>query len=334
LQRLLDEILDFSNIEAGQLALEPLNFSPQTVLDNVLQLLAPTARDKGIELKATVSPDLPKLLHGDPYRVHQILFNLIGNAVKFTATGFVRITALPERVDGDTVVARIRVEDTGIGITADARELLFESFTPGDASLTRRYGGTGLGLAIAQRLARLMDGDITLESQPSVGTVFAFTAKFPIANEVELADTVPTLAIAASKASTVRTNANILLAEDNPINRRVVQRQLATFGYEVTFAKNGLEAVQKTRDERFDLILMDCSMPEMDGLEATAAIRLNEAGTGARTPIVALTAGTVGQDRIRCLAAGMDDYYRKPVTLAALGELVDRWIEPACVRAS
>ena len=332
LQRLLDEILDFSNIEAGQLALEPLNFSPQTVLDNVLELLAPAARDKGIELQATVSPDLPRFLRGDPYRVRQILLNLIGNAVKYTSSGYVRVTALPERVDGETVVARIRVEDTGIGITAEARERLFESFTPGDASMTRRYGGTGLGLALAQRLARLMDGDITLESQRSVGTAFTFTAKFPIADDGEAPDAFPNFANAVPIITPVlHSDARILLAEDNPINRRVVQRQLASLGYDVTFAENGLEAVQKARDERFDLILMDCSMPEMDGFAATAEIRRSESETGANTPIVALTAG---EERTRCLAVGMDDYYRKPVTLAALSELLDRWIQAKCLRAS
>jgi CheY-like chemotaxis protein len=332
LQRLLDEILDFSNIEAGQLALEPLNFSPQTVLDSVLELLVPAANDKGIELQATVSPELPKFLRGDPYRVRQILHNLIGNAVKFTASGYVKVTAFPERVDGETVVARIRVEDTGIGITAEAREKLFESFTPGDASMTRRYGGTGLGLALAQRLARLMDGDIALESQPSVGTVFTFTAKFPIADAGDQPDAFPTLVIpATSEASVLRKNARILLAEDNPINRRVVQRQLATLGYGVTFAENGLEAVQKARDERFDLILMDCSMPEMDGFAATVEIRRNETASGANTPIVALTAG---EDRARCLAVGMDDYYRKPVTIVSLSELLNRWLQAKCLRAS
>jgi len=331
LQRLLDDVLDFSKIEAKRLSFESLDFSLQAVLERVLDSLVPIARNKGIDLQWTISPELPKILRGDAFRVRQVLSNLIGNAVKFTPSGHVTVGVRPEKFQAGDVTVCVTVEDTGIGIAPELRERLFESFAQGDNSMTRRFGGTGLGLAIARRLARLMGGDVTLESRPSVGTIVTFTADFPIVDDAAREITTRSNAASAAPAEeVVHTNARILLAEDNSINQRVVQRQLATLGYNVIFAQNGLEAVRRVRDERFDLILMDCSMPEMDGFAATTAIRTLEARTGARTPIVALTAGATEQDRTRCLAAGMDDYYAKPVTIAALNEIVERWLESQC----
>ena len=459
---LIDDILDLSKIEAGGLELEAVDFDVPTSIEDVAALLAGQAQAKGLEVVVDIADDMPAALRGDPGRFRQVLTNLLGNAVKFTSAGQVGVTArVIHRTEEETTV-RVQVDDTGIGIAADAKARIFDPFAQADPSTTRRYGGTGLGLAITRQLVELMGGRCGLDSQAGVGTSFWFTLPLSRAladvtprpsvtgtqlegtdvlvvddnvtnrvvldgyltgwgMKVALADSgasaldaarsaaagerpfalvvsdmhmpgmngldlaaalagdpatrgTPFVLLTSSgddrdlgpsrdtgvsaqmikpvrrerlrrclaeivsdsdedrvvartapvEASTPMRRGSVLLAEDNLINQRVAVAMLESGGYAVDTVSNGTEAVRAIRSHRYDLVLMDCQMPEMDGYEAAAAIRAEE-GTGRRTPIVALTAGAMEQDEERCLAAGMDGYLAKPVRRADMLAAVDRW---------
>jgi signal transduction histidine kinase/CheY-like chemotaxis protein/HPt (histidine-containing phosphotransfer) domain-containing protein len=316
----INDVLDFSKIEADRMELESVGFAPATLIGSVVSLFRLNARERGLTLAAEVDPSIPVILAGDPHRLSQVLSNLVGNAIKFTAHGGVAVRArVVDRTTHDTVL-RFEVSDTGIGIDEVGRARLFEPFVQVDSSPTRRFEGTGLGLAICKKLVELMGGEIGVDSTPGVGSTFWFTVLLAAPTDVEAGD------VLRANEDVVRTadlvGARVLVAEDNLANKRLVERLLARVGVAVTIVSNGAEAVEAIRTGGYDLVLMDCHMPQMDGFEATSAIRAD----GLAIPIVALTADAMSGDREACLAAGMNDYLSKPVVPAALIATLHRWL--------
>jgi len=316
---LLDDILDLAKIEAGKMSLEQQPFLLRPLVDQVVALLQPKARKKGLSLTASVERDLPDTFVGDSLRIRQILLNLAGNAVKFTSEGSVAIEVSVIGKEADRYLLECAVTDTGPGIAPENTELLFNDFTQLDASPTRRYGGTGLGLSISRDFALLMSGDITVESCVGRGSTFRFRLPLsPYSGEVG-EDTSPAEVPFFFKPG------RILLVEDNEVNTRMASAMLKKTGLAVHHASNGQEAVDLWRKECFDMILMDCEMPVMDGFEAARIIR-SEEGAGS-VPIVALTAYAMKGDRERCLEAGMTDYLPKPIRARSLYAMLARYLD-------
>ncbi|MDP2315827.1 MAG: ATP-binding protein [Pseudomonadota bacterium] len=305
---ILDDILDLTKVEAGALTTEAIPFSLPVVLGEVLELVAHGAREKGIALALEIDPALAPTFRGDPVRIRQILLNLAGNAVKFTAAGTVavRATVDPERPGA----VRLVVEDTGPGISAEAQTRIFESFQQADLSTTRRYGGTGLGLTISRKLAELMKGRLWVESELGVGSRFHLQLPLVAMEGVVLeGGRADVLAVSGP----VQRPLVVLLAEDTAVNALVASRLLGRAGHRVIRVVNGREAVAAALAEPIDVVLMDVQMPELDGLEATRLIRRHEAEHGGYLPIIALTAGVMKGDDELCLAAGMDAFLSKPL---------------------
>ncbi len=440
---LLNDILDLSKIEAGKLTLEPIPFAPRDVVEDVVALLAGRAFEKGLACVARVDPRLPVQLVGDRVRLAQVVTNLLGNAIKFTATGAVSVDLALVEVRGPEFLVRLEVHDSGIGINPAQRDTIFEKFTQADASTTRRYGGTGLGLAICRQLAEMMGGAIGVDSVEGEGSTFWCTFAFAGAPGVParvpglsgkrvvlvipssqerrvlgelleaegadvraaarfeafppqvldgaaaiIADVDATAAVLpAALGNGVRalflavpgkkvegglpiltrpfrrtdllarlgvpmegrcesasasvpvpvpvpgpgapagaSPRRILIVEDAPVNQKVAIAMLRRLGYAPDLVSNGRDAIVETANHPYDLVLMDCQMPEMDGFEATTAIRNREATTGGRLPIIAMTAHVMQGDRERCLAAGMDDYLSKPIRRDALEQMLTRWL--------
>jgi CheY-like chemotaxis protein len=319
LLEIINDILDFSKIEARKLEIDLIDFDLRETVAVALRTLAPRANAKGLELASTITSDIPSALGGDPLRLRQILINLIGNAVKFTEKGQVMVRAECERLAGERVSITLSVSDTGIGIPKAKHARIFEPFTQADGSTTRRFGGTGLGLTISARLAELMGGTIRIESEPGKGTQVYVTLPFQIRPPLAI----DPIAEPRQTCKEAPRSLRVLVAEDNLVNRHLVTALLAKRGHTVVTAINGREAVAAVSDGAFDVVLMDVQMPEMGGFEATAAIRQLEAVTGARIPIVALTAHAMKGDREICLAAGMDEYLAKPINPTQLFALVE-----------
>jgi PAS domain S-box-containing protein len=334
---ILNDILDFSKIEAGKLEINSCDFMPRTVLDNVVDLMAPRADERGIALTSVVEPTVPPVVHADCNRLRQILLNLVSNAVKFTEHGSVTIHTSVTTNEAATPCLHVEVRDTGIGISETAQRRLFGSFVQADGSTTRKYGGTGLGLAISKRLVELMGGSIAMRSTMGVGSVFSITLPYatPVAKVMMTSEAI----VVASKDQ--QRGRLILVAEDNPVNQKVALMQLQKLGYQAHAVANGLEAVAvvaRRHDDAqpaYDLILMDCHMPELDGFAATHAIRSFERQSWrgddepCRVPIVAMTANAMRGDREACIAAGMDDYLSKPVRISDLHNILNRWLPSA-----
>jgi PAS domain S-box-containing protein len=326
----INDILDFSKIEAGKLDLESIELNLRDTFEDVGRLLAIQAQAKGLELKLSVDQDIPERVTGDPARIRQILLNLGGNAVKFTDQGAVAIDARLLTSDDERVSIRCEVRDTGQGIPSERLRALFQPFSQVDASTTRRFGGTGLGLSIVKRLATLMDGDAGVESQVGLGSRFWFTIRLGRA-----APAMPSSAASRREGGQPRVTARelgalrnsehfrVLVAEDNTVNQKVARVMLERLGLSVEVVNNGREAVESWSRHRFDLILMDCQMPVVDGYEATREIRRLE-GADCRTPIVALTANAMKGDDATCRAAGMDDYLAKPLDIRSLRDCLER----------
>jgi signal transduction histidine kinase/CheY-like chemotaxis protein len=330
LLQIVNDILDVSRVEAGRLTLERRDFDLRSTVVGAIRLVEGKAREKGLGLHWSVADRLPASVNGDPGRLRQILVNLVGNAVKFTPAGTVEVlvdSADPAPADGCTL--RFEVLDTGVGIPAEAQAHLFEPFVQVDDSMSRRFGGTGLGLAICRQLVEMMGGAIGLESRPGEGARFWFTARFgsaaPIAPPVE-DGRVPAPRVLDGR---------VLLVDDNPVNREIALAALAGFGCDVEVAEDGAAAVALAAGRRYDVILMDCEMPGVDGYDATRAIRAHEAASAAdgrrRVPILALTASALTTDRERALDAGMDEHLSKPFTREDLGRSLARWLRPVGV---
>jgi light-regulated signal transduction histidine kinase (bacteriophytochrome)/CheY-like chemotaxis protein/HPt (histidine-containing phosphotransfer) domain-containing protein len=323
---LIDDILDLSKIEAGKIVLENLSFSPRDTIGEVVQLSRVLADPKGLEIYSRISSGVPPFLAGDAHRLRQVLTNLASNAIKFTKQGQVTLTADVDarRKDGKTKI-RFSVADTGIGLRPDQISGLFSPFVQADSSTTRNYGGTGLGLSICKQIAELMGGTIGVHSREGQGSTFWFTAVFGegLSGQQDSARERAVNGKLAGK-SPARTGVRILVAEDNATNREVALAQLRTLGYKATAVTNGGEAIEALQQGRYDLVLMDCEMPVMDGFAATRAIRATMTQPG--IPIIALTADCMQTDRDRCLSAGMNDYLSKPTDLGQLAEMVARWL--------
>jgi signal transduction histidine kinase/ActR/RegA family two-component response regulator len=306
---IINDILDFSKIEAGKVILENEPFSIRQIARDLMQMFTPTAFSKHLQLEMHVADNVPDRVSGDAVRLKQVLTNLIGNALKFTAEGYVFVNiSAAETFNG--VGLLFAVSDSGIGIPKEKHTLIFESFSQADGSTTRKYGGTGLGLTISARLVELMNGKIWIHSEEGKGSTFYFTAKF---GTVADQDKVNGNRNVSALAGTAPAPMTILLAEDNPVNQKVAVRLLQKRGHTVHVAATGRAAVEAAAIHKFDLILMDVQMPEMSGLEAAAMIREQERLTCFHVPIVAMTAHAMVGDRERCIEAGMDDYLAKPI---------------------
>jgi signal transduction histidine kinase/CheY-like chemotaxis protein len=318
LLRLIDDILDFSKVEAGRLLLERVPFDLHGALSEIVELLRFHASTQGTELSLDVGEEVPRWVWGDPGRLRQVLTNLVGNAVKFTEGGRVEVEARGQ-ADGRFHFA---IRDTGIGIPAEAQGRLFELFSQADSSTSRRYGGSGLGLAISRRIVQEMAGEIGCESRPGEGSVFWFVLPLEAAEE-PAAPLLPGEEKAAPRRSGRRHR--ILVAEDNLVNQLVVTQHLIAMGYDVLAVNNGKEALKVLERSPVDLVLMDCQMPELDGYEATRRIR-EGAGNSRGVPIVALTAHAMKEDLERCLAVGMNDIITKPFQKEVLERTLERWL--------
>ena len=328
---IINDILDLSKIEANRLQLEHTDFPLSAILDSVGSIIGQSARDKGLRVELE-RDSVPLWLRGDPTRLRQALLNYAGNAVKFTERGRIAIRARLLQESGDAaseLLVRFEVEDSGYGIPTDDIGRLFEDFEQADASTTRKHGGTGLGLAITKRLAQLMGGEAGAESVPGSGSTFWFTARLQRGHGVSLTPSEVVSAEAETRLRRDHAGARLLLAEDNPVNREVILELLHAVGLIVETAEDGLQAVEKARTQSIDLILMDMQMPNMDGLEATRAIR--RLPDWKKKPIVAITANAFDEDRLACEEAGMNDFLTKPVKPEALYQTIRLWL--ATVRA-
>ncbi len=311
---IINDILDISKIEGGMMEMEHQPFSLQRCIEESIELGAENAAKKGLEMEYEIEHDIPDVVLGDYARLRQVLVNLIGNAVKFTEKGCISIFVSGRKNDDGSYKIHFAVKDTGIGIPDDKADRLFQLFSQVDASTARRYGGTGLGLAISKKLVQMMNGRIWVESRPGIGSIFHFTIKVH-PTQIALADEGKRASTLTAVTQDQDTPLRILLAEDNPINQRVALHMLAKLGLKGDVASNGQEVLQALESHRYDVILMDVQMPEMDGLETTKAIR-KKWPDGPR--IIAMTAAAFKSDREMCIDAGMDDYIRKPVRIDEL----------------
>jgi len=320
---IINDILDFSKIEAGKLDLELIAFELHECVGETIRLLSLRSAQKGVALRYEIHPDVPPKVVGDPIRLRQVLINLVGNAIKFTEQGSVLLNISLQALEGESALLEFAVHDTGMGIPYEKQKSIFEAFSQADGSMTRRFGGTGLGLTISSRLVAMMGGRISVESHPGEGSCFRFTVRVtptdePVVQKIEAHPVHDTNRARASHRSS-----NVLLAEDNPVNQRLVLRILERQGHRVTLAVNGREAVEAVKRAEFDIILMDVQMPQMTGYEATEAIRSCERQSGRHIPIVAMTAHAMKGDREKCLASGMDSYISKPVSAKDLLETLE-----------
>ena len=332
---IISDILDFSKIEAGKLEVESIAFDVGSLVADIESLLTPAARDKNLELTVEIPKGTDRFLLGDPTRIKQILINLVGNAIKFTDKGGVTITVSTCPIESKTLYdgsdqesridLTIVIKDTGIGIPPEKQKHLFLPFSQADASFTRKYGGTGLGLAISSDLVSLMGGTIRCTSKPGQGSTFSFVV--PLKKAKQKTDEAPGEAPSNQPPQTDKIDLHVLVAEDNITNQDVFSTMLKKFGCRVDIASTGVEAIDKFISLKPDIILMDCQMPKMDGYQACREIRRHEATIGTHTPIIAITAHAMSEDRAKCQKAGMDDFLTKPFMMEDLFEIIKKWVE-------
>lgn len=317
---LINNILDLSKIEANKITIEDIEFNIEKLIKKVTNTQLAKASEKNINLNYNIDNEIPKVLIGDSHRLEQILNNLMANAIKFTDNGFVALNINKIASDEDILEVQFSVEDTGIGIGQNEIKYLFKSFSQVDGSITRKYGGTGLGLVISQKLVGLMGGKIKVESEKGKGSRFYFSIKF---KEIKNVSEEPKENSSNIELST--NSLNILLVEDDKVNQIVIKRILQQIGYsKIITASNGIEALKLIENNKFDIILMDIQMPELDGVETAQVIRAKEKKTGEHIPIVAITAYALKGDREKFLAKGMDDYISKPLDINKLNETINR----------
>jgi ligand-binding sensor domain-containing protein/signal transduction histidine kinase/CheY-like chemotaxis protein len=340
---LLNDILDFSRIEAGELSMQPIEFDPELTVYDAVEILVPRVASRRVELLYRIGDNVPGYVTGDAGRFRQVLVNLVGNSAKFTREGEIEVSLEVEKEEAERVKFHVTVRDTGIGIPRDKLESIFDVFQQADGSATREFEGAGLGLSISRQIARLMNGDVWVESEEGKGSVFHFTAWMEKSKQEPTHETTPgqlsgekilegennedqrnVMVTRYSITEEAKHSMHILMAEDNPINRKLATMMLTKAGYRVSLAENGQEAVDMfTSDpDDFDLILMDIRMPRMNGLEATGFIR--EKGYK-DIPIIAMTAQTMKGDREKCIEAGMNDYIAKPIKRETIFEIIKKW---------
>ena len=312
LKVIINDILDLASIESGKLKFEQIGFSLNDLVKSLIDTFSMQAKEKGIELDFYIEHTADKIVMGDPVRLNQILINLISNALKFTQAGTIAVRCTVERKEGKKNYFRFEVSDTGIGIPADKRKIIFESFSQADASVTRKYGGTGLGLTIVKQLVKLQHGTISVKSKENIGSTFTVVLPYPIGNTKDVVKPSHPGPLIKTHSSGLK-NLNVLLVEDNDINRLYATSILKNWECHIEIAENGFVAFEKVRNASFDIILMDLQMPVMDGFEATKAIRGSDLPIN-NVPIIALTANATKKDIEKCLASGMNDCIVKPFT--------------------
>jgi signal transduction histidine kinase/ActR/RegA family two-component response regulator len=347
---IINDVLDYSKIEAGRMTVEHIDYDLRAVCDEVRKILQPAIAERGLTMSLSYDTTLPRIVNGDPVRIRQIVLNLAANAVKFTERGTVSIDV--SRFDAAHV--KISVVDSGIGISDEQLDRMFRRFTQADSSTTRRYGGTGLGLAISKTLVELMGGTIGVHSQAGIGSTFWFTLPAGVALQPHSESAIPLLVAAVVTPDTVtaaepaaalpaapaipaaaaaRSFGRLLLVEDNFVNQRVAVYMLAKLGHQTDVAKNGREAIEMLSKFAYGLVLMDCQMPEMDGFEATRAIRDRASSViDHDIPVIAMTANAFPEDRARALASGMNDFLAKPVDRSVLANMLEKWLKPPPAR--
>ena len=322
---IINEILDLSKIEANKYNIRTKSFNIIDTLHNVQEMLAVNASRKGLTLEVSVDEKVPVYLRGDPDKIRQVITNLIDNAIKFTHSGSVALKVWCRDISEKFIMLHCSVTDTGIGIPSDKIRQLFDPFTQADGSITRKYGGTGLGLTITRKLVELMGGKISITSEPGKGTVFKFTLKLEKSYGVNLR--VKYKKDKVEKKNTERSQVKILVVEDNRTNQFLCMSILKKLGYSADLSENGEECIKYLRETNYDIVLMDCQMPEMDGFEATRFIRSGTAGViNSDVPVIALTAHAMEGDRELCLDSGMNDYLSKPFRINEIEEMITRWI--------
>lgn len=322
---LLKNILDFSRLEAGPVELEYVDFNVNDLVNEVTNMMRISATEKGIELNVTTSPDARCIVSGDNARLTQILVNLISNAIKFTGSGYVQVSVDLQNLHDEKQSLQFIVSDTGIGIENKKQQSIFDAFVQADGSMSRKYGGSGLGLAISKKLVNAMGGEIYVDSEANIGTAFSFNIMVRIVDKPRQDDTVAT-----NSSNEHSPHANILLAEDNAMNQEVAIDMMESMGYTADIANNGVEAVQKSQQNHFDIILMDCQMPVQDGFEATKEIRklenmANQNKENHRHIIIAITGNALTSDKEKCIEAGMDDFLSKPYSYTQLEAILSKW---------
>ncbi|MCD4773660.1 MAG: response regulator [Bacteroidales bacterium] len=319
---IINEILDISKIEADKLVLEEVEFSISKLLNKIEKLLSVKTLQKELDFQINISSDLPDILLGDPLRIRQILINLAGNAIKFTNKGSVTINVKLLEKKNDNLKIEFSVEDTGIGISKEKIDSLFDSYSQAEKSTSRTHGGTGLGLMISKKLVEMMNGKVEVESEESKGSKFYFIIELKQGKTPKTTD--KTSIKKTEKNKIPSKQLSILVAEDQLINRKIIFQLLKIAGHNVTIAENGKIALEKAKSEKFDIIFMDIQMPEMDGLEATKMIRKYEKKNNNHTPIAAMTAHAMKGDKEICLAAGMNYYLTKPINQAELNSVIEK----------
>ncbi|MDZ4836763.1 MAG: ATP-binding protein [Candidatus Melainabacteria bacterium] len=335
LLEIVQDILDMSKIEAGKVELVTEDFDVFSVVETVTELLRTKAEEKDLKLSFRFDGVIPVPLKGDAARIRQVLINLVSNAIKFTSVGSVELVIESSEITSQLCELKFNIIDTGIGLSEATASKVFEPFTQADGSITRRYGGTGLGLSICKELVQLMGGELGVQSTENVGSCFWFTLRIkPDDNSVLINPNDSIIGIQNSrayeaptaKASRTGRSGIVLVADDSPLNRKVTLLVLHHLGYRGYAVNNGQEAVDAMKTGSYDLVLMDCQMPVMDGFESTKRIRIGEDESGLRTPIIALTAQAIDGDREKCLESGMDDYLTKPITPDRLAAKLARWL--------
>lgn len=321
----LNDVLDFSRIEAGKMTLETIDFMPRQTIEDAVALMAERAHAKGLMLSCEVAKDVAPLLRGDPNRLNQVLNNLISNATKFTHAGGITVRVTVAAEDGCTQRLAIAVRDTGIGMDADMLSRMYQPFEQADSSHARRFGGSGLGLAIVRELIDLMQGSLHVESTPGVGS--CFTVEIPFTRALSTGGNGETAPSARAAALAAPVSARVLLAEDNVVNQQVARAMLESIGCTVDIVHNGAEALDAIARGGYDVVLMDCQMPVMDGFEATRRIRAAEVvAARGHLPIIAVTASVMAEERAACLDCGMDDVIPKPFNRQSLRAALRLWV--------
>jgi PAS domain S-box-containing protein len=321
LKVIINDILDLASIESGKLKFESIGFSLKDVLDSLDDIFYIQAKEKGVNFTIDLGASANTILLGDPVRLNQVLINLISNALKFTHIGSIKITVVGKKIK-NKILIRFNIEDTGVGIPADKLTTIFESFSQADASVTRKYGGTGLGLTIVKQLVELQHGTITVKSEENIGSTFVVSIPYSLTtSKKKMVESISSSREINSKSVK---GLRILLVEDNDINRLYASSILKNWDCYFETAENGFVAIQKLKNQEFDIVLMDIQMPVMDGFEATKAIR-NDRFKNSKVPIIAITANVTKKDMEKCLAAGMNDYIVKPFTPDDLLILLKRY---------